>query len=307
MTAELPFHARFGGVDWSADLPLAQFDAMPGGAPGAITVTRQERTTDLGELRMVGRARIGTSGVRFNWDDEVSFELTAGNRIGWIAGPNWHGSLPQSFFSSMAAIALAWRGLVPMHASAVVLHDRAWLIAGNAGAGKSSLTAELLGAGAQFLADDLTVLSPGPIPMAWLGRPAVRLHPATAAGIAQVGAPVPLRDGRGKVLVRPVSRAADRAWPVGGMLALNNRDARALSPGETAAALASALFRPRIISALPARSALRARLLDLAAAIPVVNVPLVRGFEAPERSARIAAVFAAIERLDGLKPRLQSA
>lgn len=66
------------------------------------------------------------------------------------------------------------RGMLPLHASSVVLHDKAWLFAGASGAGKSTLTAKLLKAGARLLADDLTPLTLAPTPVAWRGRPALR-------------------------------------------------------------------------------------------------------------------------------------
>jgi len=140
-----------------------------------------------------------------------------------------------------------------------------------------------------LLGDDLTALSPGPAPLAWRGRPAMRLHPETARRIAQIGAPEPTDDERGKLLVRPVSRAEDRAWPVGGILLLGKTAADGLGPGETAMAVGSLLFRPKIVSALPGRALVRAGLLELARTVPMAIVPPVSGFGRDERAARIAS------------------
>ncbi len=298
MTVPVPsFWARFGGVDWCADLPLDPFDEAPAGAPDPVVVSRLVRLDPRPALARIGRASIATDGVRFDWADEVVLDMVGGTRIGWSPGPGWRGVLPATFFSSMAAITLAWRGLLPLHASAVVLGGRAWLIAGTAGAGKSTLTAELLDCGAQFLADDLTVLSHANGLRAWRGRPAMRLHPATAQGVATRRPHGPPEDARGKLLVWPAMRAADQAWALGGLLLLGGAAAGALPAPEAAAAYGSILFRPKILAALPDRARLRGGLFALARGVPVALLPAVQGFDASARAHRLAAALAAIERL----------
>lgn len=279
-------------------MPLDQFDPADRGAPGAIAVSRQAQPGLPGATRKVGRASIGNEGVRFDCDDEVSLEMRGGAVINWIPGPAWSGRLPVSFFSSMAAITLAWRGILPMHASTVVLHGKAWLIAGNPGAGKSTLTAELLSAGAQLLADDLTPLTPGPQPLAWRGRPAMRLHPDTCSIVGHALPPEEIGDERGKLLIRPTARAEDLAWPVGGILLLAGANDAGHSGMDRAIAYGSVLFRPKIISALPERAQLRAGLLGLARSTGMAVLKPVEGFGAAARTERIDAALRVIDRLN---------
>jgi hypothetical protein len=294
MIADGSLHnARFGGMHWTADLPLPGFDAIAQGGADAIVVRRLKSLAERPVLRSVGRANIYADGVQFHWLRQVDFAIDQGRAIGWCPGPDWTGALPISFYSSVAAITLAMRGRVPLHASSVIVDDRAWVITGPGGSGKSTLTAELIAAGAQLLADDLTILSVDGAPLAWRGRPAVRLHPDSAAGIASLRAPEPASDVRGKLLVWPVSRAADTGWPIGGMIVLSDA-----APAATS--FARALFRPRIMAALPVRAQLHSSLFALAARVPVAVLPPVRGFGAAERQDRLARAMATIVRLRAL-------
>ena len=77
--------------------------------------------------------------------------------------PRWLRSvlLGQAF-----TLILSQRGLFPLHAGAVVLGDRAVALAGEAGAGKSTLCAALVERGHPFLSDDVTGKNEEPVPLA---------------------------------------------------------------------------------------------------------------------------------------------
>jgi hypothetical protein len=127
-------------------------------------------------------------------------------------------------------------GLEPLHAGAVVVGDRAVAVLGPTGTGKSSVTARLMLAGAQFLTDDVLALEPtadgGVLAhpgaatvavrdaeavvlgerIAALGEPTGAgggkhyLRPARAAGPVPLGAVVLLRRGADALAVRRVER-----------------------------------------------------------------------------------------------------
>lgn len=87
-------------------------------------------------------------------------------------------------------LALRWHGLFHIHSGALVAPDgRAILVAGGAGAGKSTLTLALLEAGCAYLGDEAVFLSARP------GQPAVQalprpfhVAPRTAAAFPRVAA-----------------------------------------------------------------------------------------------------------------------
>lgn len=66
------------------------------------------------------------------------------------------------FLDSVLAATLRQNGLLVLHANAVATPHGARAVSGASGAGKSTTTASLLQRGCTLLADDLTVLRPGP-------------------------------------------------------------------------------------------------------------------------------------------------
>src|SRR4030095_13720757 len=82
-------------------------------------------------------------------------------------------------------LALAATGALVVHASAVAIGGRAILLAGRAGAGKSTLAAFLAGHRMQVLADDGALLDGGPAEVRVLpSYPGLRLYRDSAAAAA---------------------------------------------------------------------------------------------------------------------------
>jgi hypothetical protein len=69
------------------------------------------------------------------------------------------------------------RGLLPLHANAIVAGDGAYAFAGHSGAGKSTLAAHFARCGYEILCDDVCVISfdDAGTPLAWPGLPRLKL------------------------------------------------------------------------------------------------------------------------------------
>jgi len=288
------FGGRCFGTDWQADLELDLFDtAPPCKGSGTIHVRLVPFLGERSLRRVSPRMELAADGFRFRWEDEAIFDAFTDGVINVLPGSQWCGTLPATFYSTVAAIMLVWRGLMPLHMSSVVLNGRALLIGGASGAGKSPLAAELVGAGAQFLADDLTVLRwQAGLPLATRGRPAMRLYPQVAAMINHHSTrPIP-EDVRGKLLVSPSNRAADESYPIGGIIILDQESQRLLSGAEKSRLLARSVFRPRIIGQTPAAAMIHRHVLDLASTQRLMVMPIVEQHETSHREARLARLLA---------------
>ena len=301
MTA--PYRARAFGQGWQADLPLAAFDTAEQDAPGGsgdIGVHRVAALPARPVLSRSDRGEVYADGFRLWWQDHAVFDMTDGRRIAYLPGSAWDGALPAAFYATVTALTLAWRGALPFHACAIELDGRAVLIAGRSGTGKSSLVAGLLGLGARFVADDLTVvrLSDAGAPAVFRGRPGMRLHRDTAARVeATMRMPV-AGDPRGKWLVRPHARTAHEMLPLDAILLLEG-DAAPVTAVARIQLMGQNLFRPRWLAALPDHARRGRDLLSIAAATPLARFPAIAAFGAQPQAARARAALTCIEALIG--------
>ncbi|HVR91337.1 MAG TPA: hypothetical protein VHG29_09630 [Novosphingobium sp.] len=291
----LPYRARGFGLTWGSDVPLERFDSMAhGDGKIDIAVRRVAGLPDRGPSRPVGRGQVFANGFRLAWSDALVFDVHGSTRVDYAAQPAWRGVMPPGLYSTIASLLLAGRGILPLHATALEWQGRAFLFAGDGGAGKSTFAAELLAAGAQLIGDDLSAVEPPAGPGAPFtvrrGRAAMRLHPATAALVdAERSEAVP-DDPRGKVLVRPKRRVDEGNLPLAGIFLLGDGDIGRRA--NAARLLARLLFRPRWCAALPAHRERQVLLLKLANAVPLRRLPPVTGFDPHHRAARIAQVLA---------------
>jgi hypothetical protein len=248
------YDAAAFGLTWRSDIPLARFaPRAPSAEPADVVVRQAPALAARRPLARINRGFVCDDGIRFAWEREVVFDLHDGNRIDYVVGEDWRGALPFSFYSTMAALTLAWRGAIPLHACAVEIDGRAVLICGPAGAGKSTLAAGLLARGARFIADDLSAVTCAPASAPDLvhpGRPAMRLHAATAGWIDCSSVETVDDDPRGKILVHPAASSRGESVPLAGFLILGG------NPGPIERVLnypllRAQVFRPRLLAALP--------------------------------------------------------
>jgi len=138
------------------------------------------------------------------------------------ASEDWASILPFQALPLAATI----RGLEVLHASGVVLHGKAVLVAGPPGAGKSSLAAALVRAGAQLLSDDAVALqlSDGAL-IAHAGSMVLQLRAAederlSADERATLGCPANSLAGKRRYL----RTSTPKPVPLGGLFLLERSD-----------------------------------------------------------------------------------
>jgi hypothetical protein len=263
------------GLIWQADISLDQFAPCRDDLLPADVIIRE--TSELAErehVAAINRGFVYKDGFRFGWDGEVVVDMVGGNQISYYPGPGWGGALPPSFYSTVAALTMAWRGAIPFHACAVELEGKAILICGATGQGKSTLAAALVSHGARFIGDDLSVVD-------WCddqgcfvvqpGRATIRLYPSTAAWLNPVRIEHVPDDPRGKVLAFPAPASSVKATPLAGLLRLGTR----IDPvplAVHAAVLGAQLFRPNWLSQLPGNPAMQQKLRALAVTTRIVRM-----------------------------------
>ncbi|MGZ9098240.1 MAG: hypothetical protein ACXW3O_00925 [Brevundimonas sp.] len=129
--------------------------------------------------------RLAMPGFRFEADTAAfeipgvgRFQVSRGREI--IVDPAPGGSerdLRLFLLGSALGLLCHQRGLLPLHANAVVVDDQAVAFSGHSGAGKSTLAAHFQRCGRPVLCDDVCVISfdPQGRPLAWPGLPRVKL------------------------------------------------------------------------------------------------------------------------------------
>lgn len=254
--AAQPFHGQAFGLRWASDHPLRRFlEAIEPAGPD-VRVRRVGTLPPRPGGTIVGSGRVFNDGARFTFG-ATTFDVFDGERIDWC-GPG--AEIPDAFYGTVAAIVLAWRGLTPLHGSAVEFNGRAVLLTGPSGAGKSTLCDALVGRGGRLVSDDLSALLPPPGPGSPLlipGRPDVRLLP----------------DGGGaKALRRLPMTPTGRPVPLSTVVVLGGTDDVA-GPAAACETMRRQLFRPRWMSALPSARSRIATLLHAAPRVAFVGLP----------------------------------
>ena len=271
------YSATAFGADWQSEFPLHLFPAALGEQAQPITVRRisslPERAGALQFRR--GNLRAMLDGFRYRAAEEATLDAYHDDRVEVLPGPGWTGQLPAAFFSTITALLLAYRGLMPMHGSAVEYEGRGILVCGHAGAGKSTLAAAMIACGARLISDDLSVLHPadGGLPaQMFAGRRTMRLHPGTAAMLRER---VALRaepfESAGKLAIEPPQIGVAQAVPLKTVI-IAATEPFILSPlREKVEVLHAHLFRPEWMRRTAGQEARLRVLADAAASVDVLQ------------------------------------
>lgn len=284
---DLPFRAQAFGLNWQSDIDLRYFSTLGAErAPADISIRAVEQLSERSPIQTVNRGWVFADGFRFGWSDIATFDMFDGDRIEYCPGPGWSGELPWPFYSTVTALTLAWRGMVPIHGSAVSTDGKAVLICGESGAGKSSLTAALVAQGASLISDDLSAMARGSDPQTInliAGRPGIRLFPQIADWFFKGRAQQVAFDPRGKAIAVPAKREPAAFVALGHVVLLENQP-RTLSNIDCFLALQRNLFRPKWLNALPNVARHRLMVRDLAESAHFVSLPKIgKGDEAALR------------------------
>lgn len=259
------------GLVWQSDMALELFAAADANAAPGVTVRHVSALRERSPIASINQGHVFRDGIRLHWQDEAVFDMFDGAHIEYLPGPEWPGSLPISFYSTIAALTVAWRGLIPFHGSAVEVDGKAVLVCGDSGAGKSTIAAGLVEQGANFISDDLSVVGWSETAgkhVVYAGRPTLRLYPGTASWLKHSEiVPVP-KDKRGKQLVRPLRGTSQASVPLAMILRIGPLDDQVLAV-QHFAALKAQLFRPRWMALLPNSDVRKQSLLDIAKDIKI--------------------------------------
>ena len=221
-------------------MPIPWFAEAPAdGRAVDVEIRRRLSLEPRSGGRRVNRGELFADGTRFALDGAV-MDMYDGNRIAWF-GPGLN-EVPLALCSTVAAHLLAWRGMVPLHGSAVAFDDHAILIAGESGAGKSTLAHALVECGGHLVSDDLSVLLPnrdGGVPMLDSGPPRNSADRADGRRQAKAQAACPA-----------AARRSRSASPLAMLLLLRDEPIGS-DPSALTAALAGQIFRPKWMRFLP--------------------------------------------------------
>jgi len=163
LRSELPLHELAPAVASSFPAVIVRLGRLPAFLPDAELSHGIHVTGDTVLLTVRGIARYRIRGGR-----EIVIDPAPGGS---------ERNIRLFLLGSALGILCHQRGLLPLHANAIVAGEAAHAFAGPSGAGKSTLAAHFARAGYEVLCDDVCVISfdEAGIPSAWPGLPRLKL------------------------------------------------------------------------------------------------------------------------------------
>ena len=277
-TQQLQYRAKSFGLLWRSDIEIEHIAAAVFDEGRADVVIGQvERLAERIPIHQINRGFVYPDGFRFDWNGVATFDMFDGSRIDYCPGPQWTGTLPWPFYSTVTALLLAWRGALPFHGCAVSVGGQGILICGDSGAGKSSLTAALVAEGAKFISDDLSVVVPDQDGDAWnlvSGRSGIRLFPAVGQWFFGDDTKCLPDDPRGKIIAVPRNVMDESSAPLRHIIFLGS-PANPMTAIGRFIRLRKNLFRPNWLGKLPNIATIRVAVRDISASTHITAQPAI--------------------------------
>ncbi len=175
------------------------------------------------------------------------------------------------------------RGLLPLHASAVVSNDRVVSFTGPSGAGKSTLAAALADRGLEFFTDDVLIIDPSQIgehsTVCYAGQKDMKLwSDALKLVESEKGGPVRDIEGFGKYFATPKSTDPQISGILDSIVVLKNENVRTdndpiefkrIRGGEALMQLRGSIYRQRYGLAIMGRPTIYSILAKLIATLEI--------------------------------------
>lgn len=213
-------------------LTLRANDAIAGLVP--VAAAAPDIDIHLGSLD-------GADGRTFEYSD-ARFVVSPDARAIWCSWTSTPEDAATYLLGPILAYALRRRGTLALHASSVVIRDRAVLIAGAPGAGKSTAATACALRGATVMTDDVAAIEwRGDRPFVHAGYPRLRLWSDVAASLFGSEDALPLLTPTWSKRYVDTFTFASEAMPIGAICVLTGRAAqpslRAVAGHEAAIAL----------------------------------------------------------------------
>lgn len=272
-----PYRYRVFGLTLASELELSELQPLADSGPADVTISLGMLADDLpqeaGHHAQQDGGLLVIEGVgRFLARDGRSLQLEP---VPNVPGRN----LRLFVLGSGLGMILHQRGLLPLHANAVVIAGHAYAFTGPSGAGKSTLATWFWDHGYPLLCDDVCVIGfdAGGTACAWPGLPRVRLW---QDALERSGRPcaayqrsfVEEGDQPNKFDVPLIGATQPtEPHPLGGVLLLDRADEfrlERLSPADSLATLFANIYRGEYLGGRQHEGAWRS-CLQLAAAVPV--------------------------------------
>lgn len=275
---------RLFGLSIESELPL----------PELVGQQQQQdangREADI-SIRLGSAGEGDARGYNLDIDDVARFVIAGGRSITIDPAPGvGEADIRLFLLGSAMGAALHQRGILPLHANAVVVDSKAVAFTGRSGAGKSTLAAWFHDQGHQILADDVCVIRIGSEghPWAYPGLPRLRLwEDALAASGRDAAHHTPSfhvsGDDRRKFDVRiPAGGIAGEPLPLAALFSLEESDEFAierLSGSAAVEAISANTYRGQLIAEVGDSAAHLAACVTIARTVPIMRLqrPFDRG------------------------------